>query len=132
MNQYTLFSSFCHSWTRQLSCEYHFFSSYTYKRTRRSHQRCWVEKAVLQNFSIFTGKHLRWSFFSTKMLTFLIVAKALEFSSSLYLPCETRIPYPFFDNLILSWPWSYLLKILIIKVLDFLFEFAWVKNLVPS
>ena len=30
------------------------------------------------------------------------VAKALEFSSSLYLPCEARIPYPFFDNLILS------------------------------
>ena len=28
---------------------------------RSSHQRCYIEKAVLKNFAIFTGKHLRWS-----------------------------------------------------------------------
>ena len=31
--------------------------------SRTSHQRCSIEKAVLKNFSIFTGKHLCWSFF---------------------------------------------------------------------
>ena len=31
--------------------------------SRSSHQRCSIEKAVLKNFAIFTGKHLRWSLF---------------------------------------------------------------------
>ena len=29
--------------------------------SRSSHQRCSIEKAVLKNFAIFTGKHLCWS-----------------------------------------------------------------------
>ena len=29
--------------------------------SRSSHQTCSIEKAVLKNFAIFTGKHLRWS-----------------------------------------------------------------------
>ena len=31
--------------------------------SRSSHQRCSIEKAVLKNFAIFTGKHLHWSLF---------------------------------------------------------------------
>ena len=31
--------------------------------SRSSHQRCSIEKSVLKNFSIFTAKHLCWSFF---------------------------------------------------------------------
>ena len=30
---------------------------------RSSHRRCSIEKVVLKNFAIFTGKHLRWSLF---------------------------------------------------------------------
>ena len=29
--------------------------------SRSSHQRCSIEKSVLKNFAIFTGKQLRWS-----------------------------------------------------------------------
>ena len=29
--------------------------------SRSSHQSCSIEKSVLKNFAIFTGKHLRWS-----------------------------------------------------------------------
>ena len=29
--------------------------------SRSSHQRCSIEKAILKNFAIFTGKHLCWS-----------------------------------------------------------------------
>ena len=36
--------------------------------TRSSHQRCSIKKAVLKNFAIFTGKHLRWSFFLIKLV----------------------------------------------------------------
>ena len=31
--------------------------------SRSSHRRCSKEKAVLKNFAIFTGKHVRWSLF---------------------------------------------------------------------
>ena len=30
---------------------------------RSSHQTCFIKKAALTNFSIFTGKHMCWSFF---------------------------------------------------------------------
>ena len=36
--------------------------------TRSSHRRCSIKKAVLKNFAIFTGKHLRWSFFLIKLV----------------------------------------------------------------
>ena len=39
--------------------------------SRSSHQRCSIEKAVLKNFSIFTGKHLCWSFFFLKACCFI-------------------------------------------------------------
>ena len=32
-------------------------------KTRSSHRRCFVKKAVLKNFAIFAGKHLCWSLF---------------------------------------------------------------------
>ena len=32
-----------------------------YLNSRSSHKSCSKEKAVLKNFAIFTGKHLRWS-----------------------------------------------------------------------
>ena len=32
-------------------------------RPRRSHVRCSIKKAVLENFAIFTGKQLCWSLF---------------------------------------------------------------------
>ena len=34
---------------------------------RSSHWRCSVKKGVLKNFESFTGKHLRWSLFLTKL-----------------------------------------------------------------
>ena len=40
--------------------------NYTLKKclnSRSSHQRCSIEKAVLKNFTISTGKRLRWSLF---------------------------------------------------------------------
>ena len=39
-------------------------------RFRSSHQRCSVKKAVLNYFSIFTGKHLRWSLLLIKLQSF--------------------------------------------------------------
>ena len=30
---------------------------------RSSHQGCSIEKAALENFAIFMGKHMRWSLF---------------------------------------------------------------------
>ena len=37
----------------------------------RNNHRCSVEKAVLKNFVMFTGKHLCWSLFLTKLQAFL-------------------------------------------------------------
>ena len=37
--------------------------------SRSSHQRCSIEKAVFKHFSIFTGKHLCWSFFLIELQT---------------------------------------------------------------
>ena len=34
-----------------------------HRALRSSYRRCCIEKAVLKNFAIFTGKHLCWSFF---------------------------------------------------------------------
>ena len=34
---------------------------------RSSHRRCSIEKAVLKNFTIFTGKHLCWSIILIKL-----------------------------------------------------------------
>ena len=36
---------------------------------RSSHQRCSIEKAVLKNFAVFTGKHQRWSLFLIELQT---------------------------------------------------------------
>ena len=44
---------------------YHKLKKYLYCRS--SHQRCSIEKGVLKNFAIFTGKHLRWSLFSIEL-----------------------------------------------------------------
>ena len=35
--------------------------------SRSRHQRCSIEKAILKNFSIFTGKHLRWTLFFNRV-----------------------------------------------------------------
>ena len=37
------------------------------KKSRNSHQRCSIKKAVLKNFAIFTGIHLCWSLFLIKL-----------------------------------------------------------------
>ena len=37
------------------------------RRNRSSHQRCSIEKPVLKNFVIFTGKQLYWSLFLVKL-----------------------------------------------------------------
>ena len=37
------------------------------KKSRSSHQRCSIKKAVLKNFAIFTGIHLCWSLFLIKL-----------------------------------------------------------------
>ena len=34
---------------------------------RNSHRKCSMKKAVINNFAIFTGKHLCWSFFLIKL-----------------------------------------------------------------
>ena len=34
-----------------------------YQTDKSSHRRCYITKAVLKNFAIFTGKHLCWSLF---------------------------------------------------------------------
>ena len=34
-----------------------------YQTEKNSHRRCSIKKAVLKNFTIFTGKHLCWSLF---------------------------------------------------------------------
>ena len=39
--------------------------------SRSSHQRCSIEKAVLRNFSIFSGKHLCWSLFLIQACNFI-------------------------------------------------------------
>ena len=36
------------------------------KKLRSSHQKCSIKKAVLKNFTIFTGKYLYWSLFLIK------------------------------------------------------------------
>ena len=38
--------------------------------SRSSHRRCSVDKGVLKNFAIFTGKHLSWSLFLIKFRAF--------------------------------------------------------------
>ena len=35
--------------------------------SRSRHQRCSIEKAILKNFAIFTGKHLRWTLFFNRV-----------------------------------------------------------------
>ena len=40
------------------------------KKSRSSHQRCYIKKAVLNSFAIFTGKHLCWSLFLIKLQAF--------------------------------------------------------------
>ena len=37
------------------------------EKSRSSHQKASVKKAILKNFSIFLGKHLCWSLFSIKL-----------------------------------------------------------------
>ena len=37
------------------------------KKSRSSHRSCSIKKAVLNNFAIFTGKHLCWSLFLIKL-----------------------------------------------------------------
>ena len=39
-------------------------------RLRSSHLRCSIKKAVLNNFAIFTGKHLCWSLYLIKLQDF--------------------------------------------------------------
>ena len=38
-------------------------SKYFSDKSRASHRRCYVEKAVLKNFANFTGKQLCWGLF---------------------------------------------------------------------
>ena len=42
---------------------------------RSSHRRCSIQKAVLRNFAIFTGKQLWWSFFWLKNYIIIITLK---------------------------------------------------------
>ena len=39
----------------------------SWSSSRSSRRRCSIKKAVLKNFTIFTGKHLCWSLFLTKL-----------------------------------------------------------------
>ena len=43
--------------------------------SRRSHQRCSTKKIVLKNFAIFIGKHLCWSLFLIKLMTWRPILK---------------------------------------------------------
>ena len=43
---------------------------YYFSKSRSSHQRCSRKKAVLKIFALFTGKHLCWSLFLTKLQVF--------------------------------------------------------------
>ena len=38
-----------------------------YQSDKSSHRRCSIKKAVVKNFTMFTGKHLCWSLFFTTM-----------------------------------------------------------------
>ena len=50
--------------------KYFYGSDIKFEKTRSSHQRRSIKKAVLKNFSIFTAKHLCWSSFLIKFQTF--------------------------------------------------------------
>ena len=57
----------------------------SWSSSRSSRRRCSIKKAVLKNFTIFTGKHLCWSLFLTKL-------QACNF-----------IPKRFFPNRLSTW-----------------------------
>ena len=41
-------------------------------RSKSSHRRCSIKKAVAKIFSLFTGNHLNWSLFLIKLLAFRV------------------------------------------------------------
>ena len=50
------------------ACQYFVSKAHIYivciQKVRSSHRRCSLKKVALRNFSVFTGKHMCWSFFS--------------------------------------------------------------------
>ena len=61
------------------------FYKYFWITLRSSHSKCFV-KAVLKNFVIFVGKHLRWILFLKKLQTFGLQATDLKLYKSEYFP----------------------------------------------
>ena len=69
--------------------------------TRSSHQWCFIKKAVLKNFAIFTGKHLCWSLFLIQLRVFRSVTLLKRNSQHRCFPVNIAkfLRTPFFRNI---------------------------------
>ena len=63
-------STFCCKWLFLSTYIQYYFVQAPLTVYRGSQQRCFLKKAVLKNFAVFTGKRLRWSLFLIKLQAF--------------------------------------------------------------